>query len=56
MSIATIKTKGGITFHLHKDILTEESACFDKALKEPFIESQTQLIDLDDIEPRYFGI
>ncbi|ROW09023.1 hypothetical protein VMCG_02857 [Cytospora schulzeri] len=56
VSIVSITVKGGQTFHLHKDILTKDSAYFQRALDGPFIEGQTQSIDLDDIEPKHFGL
>lgn len=56
VSIVTIKVKGGQIFHLHKDVLTQDSEYFDTALNVLFIEEQTQSIDLDDIEPEHFGL
>lgn len=56
MSIVTIKVKGGQVFHLHKEILTKDSTYFDTALNGQFIEGQTQSIELDDVESRYFGL
>lgn len=43
-------------FHLHKDVLTNDSAYFKAALDGPFFEGQAQSIDLDDIEAAHFGL
>lgn len=54
--MVTITVKGGETFTFHKDVLTKDSPYFDKALNGSFAESQTQSINLDDIEPECFGL
>lgn len=55
-SIATITVKDGATFHVHKDVLTDNSAYFDKALNGPFVEGRTQSINLDDVSSHSFGL
>lgn len=42
-------------FFVHKAVLTQNSAYFDKALNGPFRECSTQSIDLDDIHAKDFG-
>lgn len=55
-SIVTITVENGVTFHVHKDVLTLDCAYFDKALNGPFLEAQSQSINLDDISSESFGL
>ena len=52
----TIKVKEGETFCIHKNVLVQHSEYFKKALDGPFIEGQTNLINLDDIPAHDFGL
>lgn len=56
MPMVTITVQGGQSFSFHKDVLIENSLYFEKALNGNFIESQTQSIDLDDIDAETFGL
>lgn len=47
--------KGGVKFFVHKTVLTQNSAYFEKALNGTFLESNKQSIDLDDIDAEDFG-
>ncbi|KAJ4409420.1 hypothetical protein N0V82_009487 [Gnomoniopsis sp. IMI 355080] len=53
--IVTISVRGGGKFHVHKSILTQNSAYFDRALNGPFMEANTQSIDLDHVSHEAFG-
>lgn len=55
MTIVTITVKGGQNFQVYKEILTQDSKYFDRALNGQFAEGQSQSIELDDVEGRAFG-
>ncbi|ROW16189.1 hypothetical protein VPNG_01766 [Cytospora leucostoma] len=55
-AIVTVKVEGQ-TFKVHKKILVTNSEYFEKALNGPFLEAQTQTIDLeDDVKKDDFGL
>lgn len=53
--MVAISVRGGHTYQAHKDILTKDSAYFERALNGHFIESATQQLDLDDISSSEFA-
>lgn len=54
--MVSIKVQDGETFCIHKDVLVEDSDYFANALDGPFSEGQPNLIDLDDISAKDFGL
>lgn len=54
--MVSVKVKGGHTFCIHKDVLTEQSEYFARAVDGPSSEGQTNSIDLDDISVKDFGL
>lgn len=58
LAVATIEVDGK-SFKVHKELLVKDSAYFDKALNGPFLEGETQIIDLGtnaDITAEQLGI
>lgn len=54
--LVTIKVRGKV-FKAQKPVLVKDSPYFDRALNGPFLEGQTQTIDLeDDVDPKDFSV